>query len=210
MGQEALFYCNFKSKEYFKNMSESTTDLVSMVEQTVTGMGYEFVDLEYLPRGMIRVSMDSPTGVGVDDCERVSNQLTHLFTVEEVNYERLEVSSPGVERPLKRLVDWKRFEGALAHVELFAPLVAEGFPEAGRRKLDGRIKGVEGEGIEAKIQFLFTDEKPAKTPAQAARERIALKKSGKKAAAVEPVLVSFTIDQVDRAHLVAELNFKGK
>ena len=87
-------------------MSESTTDLVSMVEQIVTGMGYEFVDLEHLPRGMIRVTMDSLEGIGVDDCERVSNQLTHLFTVEEVNYERLEVSSPGVERPLKRLADW--------------------------------------------------------------------------------------------------------
>ena len=69
---------------------------------------------------------------------------------------------------------------------------------------------MEGEGIEAKIQFLFTDEKPAKTPAQAARDRIAMKKNGKKAVAIEPVLVSFTIDQVDRAHLVAELNFKGK
>ena len=56
---------------------------------------------------------------------------------------------------------------------------------------------------------IFTDEKPAKTPAQAARERIAQKK-GKKAAAAEPIAVSFTIDQVDRAHLVAELNFKGK
>ena len=47
-------------------MSESTTDLVSMVEQTVTGMGYEFVDLEHLPRGMIRVTMDSLEGIGVD------------------------------------------------------------------------------------------------------------------------------------------------
>lgn len=210
MGQRALFYCKILEQRVIQKMNGSTTDLVTMVEQTVTGMGYEFVDLEHLPRGMIRVTMDSANGVGVDDCERVSNQLTHLFMVEEVNYERLEVSSPGVERPLKRLADWKRFVGALVHVELFAPLMAEGFPEAGRRKLDGRIQGVEGEGIEAQIQFLFTDEKPAKTPAQAARERIAMKKGGKKAEAVEPVLVQFTIDQVDRAHLVAELNFKGK
>lgn len=191
-------------------MTHTAGDLLSIVESTVEGMGFEFVDLEHLPRGMMRVTIDSENGIGVDDCERVSNQLSYLFTVEEVNYERLEVSSPGVERPLKRDRDWARFVGKLAHVELYAPLIAEGFPEAGRRKLDGRIQGVRGEGAEAMIDFLFTDEKPAKTPAQAARERIAQKRSGKKAQTVEPVAVSFAISSVDRAHLVAELNFKGK
>ncbi len=191
-------------------MTETKMDLVSIVEETVTGLGYEFVDLEHLPRGMMRITIDSPAGIAVNDCERVSNQLTHLFTVEEVNYERLEVSSPGVERPLKRASDWAKFVGALAHVELFNPLHAEGLPEAGRRKLDGRIQGVEGEGAEATIQFLFTDEKPAKTPAQAARERIEKRKSGKRAAEMPAVLVSFAVADVDRAHLVAELNFKGK
>lgn len=190
-------------------MTETSTDLLTLVEQTVEGMGFEFVDLERLPRGLIRVTMDCPEGVGVDDCERVSNQLTYLFTVENIDYERLEVSSPGVERPLKRVKDWERFVGKLVHVELFSPLMAEGFPEAGRRKLDGRIQAVRVDGSQTIIEFLFTDEKPAKTPAQAARERIA-QKWGKKAAAVQPVAVSFPIDLVDRAHLVAELNFKGK
>ncbi len=190
-------------------MTETSTDLLTLVEQTVEGMGFEFVDLERLPRGLIRVTMDCPEGVGVDDCERVSNQLTYLFTVENIDYERLEVSSPGVERPLKRVKDWERFVGKLVHVELFSPLMAEGFPEAGRRKLDGRIQAVRVDGSQTIIEFLFTDEKPAKTPAQAARERIAQKR-GKKAAAVQPVAVSFPIDLVDRAHLVAELNFKGK
>lgn len=191
-------------------MAETAGDLMSMVERTVEGMGFEFVDLEHLPRGMMRVTIDSVDGIGVDDCERVSNQLTHLFTVEDINYERLEVSSPGVERPLKRVRDWERFVGKLAHVELFAPLMVEGFPEAGRRKLDGRIQGVKGDGAEAVIDFLFTDEKPAKTPAQAARERIAQKRAGKKVQTVEPVAVSFALAEVDRAYLVAELNFKGK
>ena len=186
-------------------MTETSTDLLTLVEQTVEGMGFEFVDLEHLPRGLLRVTMDSPEGVGVDDCEQVSNQLTYLFTVENVDYERLEVSSPGVERPLKRVRDWERYIGKLVHVELFAPLMAEGFPEAGRRKLDGRIQAVHTQDSQTTIDFLFTDEKPAK----AARERIAQKR-GKKAAAIEPVAVSFTIDQVDRAHLIAELNFKGK
>ena len=190
-------------------MTETSTDLLTLVEQTVEGMGFEFVDLEHLPRGLLRVTMDSPEGVGVDDCEQVSNQLTYLFTVENVDYERLEVSSPGVERPLKRVRDWERYIGKLVHVELFAPWMAEGFPEAGRRKLDGRIQAVRTQDSQTTIDFLFTDEKPAKTPAQAARERIAQKR-GKKAAAIEPVAVSVTIDQVDRAPLIAELNFKGK
>ena len=191
-------------------MAETAGDLLSIVERTVEGMGFEFVELEHLPRGMMRVTIDKDGGIGVDDCERVSNQLTYLFTVEEIEYDRLEVSSPGVERPLKRDRDWARFVGQLVHVELYEPLMAEGFPEAGRRKMDGRIQGVRGEGAEAMIDFLFTDEKPAKTPAQAARERIAQRRSGKKATVVEPVLVSFALASVDRAHLVAELNFKGK
>ena len=70
-------------------MTQTAGDLMEIVERTVEGMGFEFVDLEHLPRGMMRVTIDSEEGIGVDDCERVSNQLTHLFTVEDINYERL-------------------------------------------------------------------------------------------------------------------------
>ena len=102
--------------------------LNELVERTVEGMGYEFVELERLARGLVRVTIDTTAegGISLEDCERVSDQLTHLFTVEDIPYERLEVSSPGVERPLKRARDWDRFAGELAHVELFAPLHAEG------------------------------------------------------------------------------------
>ena len=138
--------------------------LNELVERTVEGMGYEFVELERLARGLVRVTIDTTAegGISLEDCERVSDQLTHLFTVEDIPYERLEVSSPGVERPLKRARDWDRFAGELAHVELFAPLHAEGFP--GRRK---------------------------------------------KTAEVPPVRVTFPLSDVDNAHLLAELNFKG-
>ena len=76
--------------------------------------------LERLARGLVRVTIDTTAegGISLEDCERVSDQLTHLFTVEDVPYERLEVSSPGVERPLKRARDWERFAGELAAVEL--------------------------------------------------------------------------------------------
>ena len=131
--------------------------LNELVERTVEGMGYEFVEFERLARGLVRVTIDTTAegGISLEDCEAVSEQLSHLFTVESVDYERLEVSSPGVERPLKRARDWSRFAGELAHVELFAPLKAEGFPEAGRRKLEGRIVSIEGESGAETITFDF-------------------------------------------------------
>ena len=91
----------------------NTGALTELVERTVEGLGYEFVELERLARGLVRVTIDTTNegGITLDDCERVSDQLTHLFTVENVPYERLEVSSPGVERPLKRARDWERFAG---------------------------------------------------------------------------------------------------
>lgn len=144
--------------------------LNELVEPTVTGMGYEFVDCERLARGLVRVTIDTLAegGISLEDCERVSDQLSHLFTVEEVAYERLEVSSPGVERPLKRAQDWKRFADSLAHVELYAPMMAEGFPEAGRRKLEGHIVGIEGEPGEEQITFDYFEVNIARTPGVAA------------------------------------------
>ena len=119
-------------------MATSTAQIAELIESTVTGLGFEFVDYEKLPHGLLRVTIDSEKegGITVDDCETVSDQITHLFTVEGVDYERLEVSSPGVDRPLKRARDWQRFLGRPVHVELYEPLKAEGFPEAGRRKLE--------------------------------------------------------------------------
>ena len=105
----------------------SSGALSALVKKTVEGLGYELVDVERLQRGLVRVTIDIERdgGISLEDCERVSDQLTHLFTVEDVSYERLEVSSPGVERPLKRARDWERFTGELAWVELFAPLKAQ-------------------------------------------------------------------------------------
>lgn len=181
--------------------------LNELVERTVEGMGYEFVEFERLARGLVRVTIDTTAegGISLEDCEAVSEQLSHLFTVESVDYERLEVSSPGVERPLKRARDWSRFAGELAHVELFAPLKAEGFPEAGRRKLEGRIVSIEGESGAETITFDFFEVDVARTPGAAH-----LRSRSKKAAVpAEPVRLSFALADVDRANLIAVLNFKG-
>jgi ribosome maturation factor RimP len=102
-------------------------DVAKLVETTLAGMGYELVDLEVSGRGMLRVFIDKPRGIqpggiALDDCERVSNQLTRLFAVEGVAYDRLEVSSPGLDRPLKKEADFVRFRGEKASLKLRIPM----------------------------------------------------------------------------------------
>ncbi|MFA6121870.1 MAG: ribosome maturation factor RimP [Sideroxydans sp.] len=97
-------------------------DVAKLVDTTLTGMGYELVDLEVSGRGLMRVFMDKPEGISVEDCERVSNQLVRLFTVEGVAYERLEISSPGLDRVLKKESDFVRFVGQKAKLKLRTPV----------------------------------------------------------------------------------------
>jgi ribosome maturation factor RimP len=110
-------------------------DVAKLVETTVNGLGYELVDFERSGRGLLRVFIDKPQGISVDDCQAVSNQLTRLFLVENVDYDRLEVSSPGLDRPLKKEADFVRFAGQKAQLKLRLPL-------AGRKNFVGVIDGV--------------------------------------------------------------------
>lgn len=111
-------------------------DVAKLVETTLTGFGFELVDLEISGRGLMRVLMDKSTGITVDDCELVSNQLTRLFMVEGVNFERLEVSSPGLDRPLKKEADFVRFSGQKAQLKLRMPM-------AGRKNFVGILGAVD-------------------------------------------------------------------
>ena len=97
-------------------------DVAKLVETTLTGLGYELVDIEVSARGLMRVFIDKPEGIALQDCERVSHQLTRLFTVEGVNFERLEISSPGLDRPLKKQADFVRFRGQKVQLKLRVPL----------------------------------------------------------------------------------------
>lgn len=93
--------------------------LVELIEQTVAGMGYELVDFETSPRArLLTVFIDKPEGVNIDDCANVSNQLSRVFTVENIDFDRLEVSSPGLDRPLKKLSDFERFAGQQVNIRL--------------------------------------------------------------------------------------------
>ncbi len=112
-------------------------DVARLVETTVVGLGYELVDLEMAGRGLMRVLLDKPEGITVEDCERVSHQLTRLFTVENVDFARLEVSSPGLDRPIKKEADFMRFRGEKAQLKLRMPL-------EGRKNFIGILGDVEG------------------------------------------------------------------
>jgi ribosome maturation factor RimP len=94
-------------------------ELLKVIERAVAGLGYELVDFETSPRArLLRVFIDAPQGVAIEDCTKVSNHLTRLFAVENIDYDRLEVSSPGLDRPLKKEADFVRFAGQEAQVRL--------------------------------------------------------------------------------------------
>lgn len=113
-------------------------ELQKIIEQAVSGLGYELVDFETSPRSrLLRVFIDSPEGVTIDDCTTVSNHLTRLFAVEDIDYDRLEVSSPGLDRPLKKEADFLRFAGQEAQIRLRLAV-------NGQRNFTGLLAGVEG------------------------------------------------------------------
>ena len=114
-------------------------DLNALLEMTVVGLGYELVDVEMSPRGRtIRIFIDLPgkeSGVDVDDCARVSNQLSRLLDVENVDYDRLEISSPGLDRVVKKPEDFERFVGHDIQIKLR-------IPQGGRRNFQGELTGL--------------------------------------------------------------------
>ena len=108
----------------------------NVVEPVVAGMGYELVDLQSSNGGrLLRLFIDKPGGVGLEDCAAVSRQLSRVFEVEGVDYDRLEVSSPGLDRPLRKAGDFARFAGQKAELRMRTP------GEDGRRKYIGVLRG---------------------------------------------------------------------
>src|SRR5258706_10309616 len=98
------------------------TNVEAKVEPAVTGMGYELVDVQASNGGrMLRVFIDKPGGGTVDDCAAVSPQLSRVLPVEGVDYDRLEVSSPGLDRPLRKADDFARFAGQKAELRMRTP-----------------------------------------------------------------------------------------
>lgn len=136
--------------------------LLDLIEKTVTALGYELIDFERAGHGLLRVYIDFSVddaadkgSITVEDCSKVSHQLSHVLTVENVSYERLEISSPGLDRPLKKHADYVRFAGQEAVIKLRAAI-----PGAGNRK---SFQGIlhEPDGEQLKLEFESKDGAPA-------------------------------------------------
>ncbi|KAB2322320.1 ribosome maturation factor RimP [Betaproteobacteria bacterium SCN1] len=119
-------------------------DLSARLEPVLAGLGYELVLLERAGRGLLRIFIDKPGGITIDDCVAVSNHLTHWLTVENIDYDRLEVSSPGLDRPLVKPQDYVRFAGEWVTLKLRVPL-------DNRRKLVGELAGLDGETVRLRM-----------------------------------------------------------
>ena len=110
-----------------------------ILEPTLSGMGFELVDAQVSNRGrFLRIFMDKPGGVTLEDCAAVSRHLSRVLEVEGIDYDRLEVSSPGLDRPLRKAADFARFAGQKVDVRMRLADVT------GRRRYVGLLRGIEG------------------------------------------------------------------
>ena len=112
-------------------------DLEALIEKNVSKLGYELVDLEIINRGeLLRLFIDKPSSITIDDCVDVTNQLKHILTVEEdISFDRLEVSSPGTNRVVKKLEDFERFKGEKIKIKTRLPIEE-------RKNFKGILQGV--------------------------------------------------------------------
>jgi ribosome maturation factor RimP len=184
-------------------MAAVANELYALVERTVEGLGLELVDVERLAGGLLRVTLDAPAaprGVTIEDCERVSRQLTHLFAVENVDFGRLEVGSPGLDRPLKRARDFRRFVGAEVKLQLFEPV-------NGRKRWQGRLVEFGGAtGAEQlAIDVMPDDQAPGtRRPGNGKRGS----GGGKRRVEAPVERIRFALADVDKARLVPEVDFR--
>lgn len=179
--------------------------LQEIVEQTVTGLGYDLVEIERSAGGLLRITIDLPWQadlpeqfVNVEDCEKVTRQLQFALEVEEIEYKRLEVSSPGIDRPLRREQDFERFVGEVIDVTLKAPMggAAGGQVAANRKKFRGTLEQAEAGGW----QIVWSDA-PAVKPGQ---------KVSKKRVPAPLQALGFTLDELKEARLAPIVDFKGR
>ena len=113
--------------------------LEGILEPTLVGMGFELVDAQVSNRGrFVRIFMDKPGGITLEDCAAVSRHLSRVLEVEGIDYDRLEVSSPGLDRPLRKAADFARFAGQKVDVRM---RLAD---TNGRRRYIGLLRGIEG------------------------------------------------------------------
>lgn len=128
------------------------SDLQTLIERAVTQIGFELVDLEVSNRGkMLRLFIDKPNGITIDDCALVSEQVSNMLAVEhDIDYDRLEVSSPGLDRVLKRVQDYERFIGSKISVKVRMPV-------DNRKKFTGKLLAVNNDTIQIECESAILD-----------------------------------------------------
>ena len=141
-------------------MKQAPEHILNLIEPVIEGLGYECVGVEYNPHpqhGMLRIYIDGPNGILLEDCSKVSHQISGVLDVEdpiEGNY-HLEISSPGEDRPFFKLSQFERFTGSTVAINLFQAIEK-------RRKITGVIIGVEADNV-----VIEEDEKQYRIPFQA-------------------------------------------
>lgn len=131
--------------------------LEELLESTLEGMGYELVEVERLAHNkLLRIFVDKEGGIGIDDCVAISNHLSRLLAVENIDYGRLEVSSPGLDRPLRKEIDFLRFQGETVKLKLRIPIQGQrNFVGVLREANNGIIKlEVEGKLLDLELSNL--------------------------------------------------------
>lgn len=184
--------------------------LQETIEQTVTGLGYDLVEIERTAGGLLRVTIDLPYQSGVDqfinaeDCEKVTRQLQFVLEVEGADYARLEVSSPGIDRPLRHEKDFERFVGELVDLTLKAPIgvaaSAGSTVSANRKKFRGTLERVELADGQFGWQIVWSDEPPVKPGQKVSKKRISAPLQA----------LGFTLDEIAQARLAPVVDFKGR
>ena len=183
--------------------------LQQIVEETVAGLGYELVEIERSAGGLLRITIDNVWQetverqdiplVTVEDCEKVNRQLMFALEVEAVEYKRLEVSSPGIDRPLRTEKDFARFEGELIDITLKAPMgeAAAGLVNAQRKKFRGHLEKTDAEST---WQIVWSDAPEPKPGARVSKNR----------PPVPMQVLGFRLEELREARLAPVVDFKGR
>jgi ribosome maturation factor RimP len=169
-------------------------DLFALTQEALVGIDVELVDVERAALGLLRITIDHADGVTIERCHQVSNQLSRVYEVENIDYKRLEVGSPGVDRALRNEAEFLRFIGERAEVRLREPAADGRKSFTGMLVLPESEHGSDDDAAEGQIR---SDGKTV----------FGLEFEANKN---DFQLLTFTIDDVDRAKLDPVLDFKGK
>ena len=188
--------------------------LHDIVAQIVDGLGYDLVEIDRSAGGLLRITIDLPwvqaaegeaqgeQFVTVEDCEKVTRQLQFALEVDGIEYRRLEVSSPGIDRPLRHVADFERFAGQVVDVTLKAPIgaAATGQVSASRKKFRGTLERIVDAQGQVAWQIVWSDAPEVKPGQRVSKKRVA-----------PPVqALGFALDELREARLAPIVSFKGR